>query len=505
MTMPKNPPATLAAQIALAAQGVHAVIGQGQSAREVVAAWPAAAHTPGARALLYHTLRQWGLAQALVAQLAARKPHAQIEAILAVALALLAAADGPSYAPFTVVDQAVHAVRSRKKLSARAGFVNACLRRFLRERERLLALVMADPVARLNHPRWWIEAVRADHARWEDILLASNRRAPLTLRVNLARTTREAYLAQLQQAGIAAEPVLDAGLMLERATHVRELPGYSEGLFAVQDAAAQWAAPLLLGTLQRQSAPQGQSAPQAPFRVLDACAAPGGKTTHLLEWASAHGMALDLLALDVDATRCTRIAQNVQRLLGDGAEDHAEDGAQHGTAQPQKENLQTLQSFELPAAHGLTQRVRIAAADATEPQSWRAKLLGNEGNEAAVLDAILLDAPCSASGIVRRHPDIRWLRRAQDIDALADIQALLLRRLWPLLRPGGLLLYCTCSIFHREGREPIRRFVQEQPEAALVGSMLQWLPTLIPEPGTDQNTPKDHDGFFYALLEKRTA
>lgn len=517
----QNERTPLHTQMALAAQGLRGVE-QGQSAREIVAAWPPSPAKPGAQALLYHTLRHWGQARALVAQLAQRKPHPQAQALLAVALALLlpqavsdAPAALPSYQPFTVVDQTVQAVRSHKRLAAQAGFVNACLRRFLREQDRLLALIHTDPAVRWNHPRWWVQALQDDHADWQAILAANNTRAPLTLRVNTAQGTRDAYLARLRDAGIEAWPVLEAGIELAKPQDVHTLPGYAQGAFSVQDAAAQLAAPLLLGGLQATPEQQGQ--PGQMLRVLDACAAPGGKTSHLLEWAASHRLPLDVLALDVDAGRCARITQNLLRLgwgaaleAGKASAQGLENAAEPSAAPPDSPTAEGMPMDARPAAAApptsttsdttwrAALRVAVQTGDAAQPEAWRPRWLGEHG----LLDALLLDAPCSASGIVRRHPDIRWLRRPQDIDALARTQALLLARLWPLLRPGGRLLYCTCSVFHREGREPIRQFLHTHADAALLGDMLQLLPT-SGAPSAGDPAGENHDGFFYALLEKK--
>lgn len=443
---------SLKEQVQWAAQGLQQVA-QGQSAREVVAAWPANPVRPGAQALLYTALRHWGQTRALIALLANKKPQPAVQAYLAVALSLLLAPEGASYAPFTVVNQTVEALRRHKKWQAQAGFVNACLRRFLRERDDLMHEVDEDVAARTNHPQWWVDFLRQDHPQqWQQILAANNARAPLTIRVNTARISRDEYLQQLKSTGLEAEAVLDAGIVLHKAVDVRALPGYQDGWFSVQDAAAQYAAPLLLGDL-----PATLTASAQPLLVLDACAAPGGKTAHLAEWAQTHGLDLELVAMDVDGERAKRIADNMQRL-------------------------------------GFAGEVRIEVADASQPDAWRARVIGER-----LLDLVLLDAPCSAAGIVRRHADIRWLRRAQDLDALVQVQAQILRRLWALLRPGGRLLYCTCSVFHREGQEQIQQFLRQHPDASQVGDCLQLLPAA---PSASGSLADDHDGFFYGLLQK---
>lgn len=439
-------------QIGLAAQGLQSVRA-GQSARAVLQEWPHDVR-PGAQALLYQSLRHLGTAQALRAQLAPRKPAPLVEALMCTVLAVLLDAQAMGYDDFTLVNQAVTALRKNHKTQAQAGFVNACLRRFLREREALLAQVSHDAVAQWNHPDWWIARLQQQYPNeWQSILQANNSRAPLSVRVNTCQISRDDYAEHLRAQGVAHWPVEDAGLILAQAVDVRALPGYAQGWFSVQDAGAQKAASLLLDGLV-----QGAGKAQTPLHVLDACAAPGGKTAHLIEYAARHGCALDLLALDVDAQRCSRIHENLARL-------------------------------QLNA--------KVAVADAGQPAQWQAQHLGTQA-----LDAILLDAPCSASGIVRRHADVRWLRRESDISALAVIQQQLLLSLWPLLRKGGRLLYCTCSVFHDEGQAQIQQFLQSQSDAHLMAPMQHLLPShfTLPEP---THTPIDHDGFFYALLQKQ--
>ncbi len=408
---------------------------------------------PGVQALSFHALRWLGRAEALRQLLASRAPPADADALLCVALALACSGEpdpaGASeavpdalYTSHTLVDQAVEAAKRSHSMQHQASFINGCLRRYLRESEALLKAVNTRPQAVWNHPQWWIDRVRKDYpAKWQEILLANNCRPPLTLRVNQRRTDRDSFLAALAEANVPANPVGEHGVILEHARSVTQLPGYAEGHFSVQDAAAQLAAPLLLQGLQ----PAGDK-----LRLLDACAAPGGKTAHLLEMADA-----DVLALDIDPTRCERIGHNLERL-------------------------------------GL--HAQVKAADAARPELWWNK---------ALFDGILLDAPCTASGIVRRHPDVRWLRRPSDIAQLAALQAGLLEALWPLVRPGGRLLYCTCSVFLAEGQEQIQTFVAHHTDARIGPSPGHLLPqskafaVVFPD-----NLLREHDGFYYALLEK---
>lgn len=397
---------------------------------------------PGAQALAFAALRELGRAEALRRQLARRAPPPLADALLCTALALCwREADAP-YTPFTLVDQAVEAAKRGDGTRAQASFVNACLRRFLRERDALVAATDADPVARWNHPRWWIDQVRRDHPQqWEQVLAANNRPPPMTLRVNVRRASRDEVIADLQAQGLSALPVGSAGLQLAQPRPVEQLPGFAEGRLSVQDAAAQEAAPLLL---------DGLEAAGPRLRLLDACAAPGGKTAHLLEAADA-----DVTALEIDPVRARRIGETLERL-------------------------------------GL--QARVIAADAGDVAAWW---------DGQPFDGVLLDAPCTASGIVRRHPDVRWLRRASDLPQLAAQQQRLLQALWPLVRPGGRLLYCTCSVFRAEGEAQARTFVANNSAARLRPAPGHLLPG---SPGKDgpvrDNRLGDHDGFYYALLDK---
>ncbi len=404
---------------------------------------------PGVQALGFQVLRWLGRAEALRRQLAKRTPPPAADALLCTALALAWDAERSPYEPFTLVDQAVEAAKRNPGTRAQASFVNACLRRFLRERDELVAITDREPVAQWNHPRWWIERLRRDHPReWQRVLAADDTQAPMTLRVNLQKTDVEACRESLALAGLQSFPVGPSGLQLARARPVQQIPGFAAGEWSVQDAAAQLAAPLLLGGM-----PAGTAA--APLRVLDACAAPGGKTAHLLE--SAPPGTIEVTALEVDRQRSQRIGDNLARL-------------------------------------GL--QAKVVVGDASRPNAWW---------DGQPFDAILLDAPCTASGIVRRHPDVRWLRRESDIEQLALQQAMLLVALWPLLRPGGRLVYCTCSVFREEGSHQIEAFLQHNTDARLLPSPGHLLPQSgVIARGVPDNALGDHDGFFYALLHKQT-
>ncbi len=379
------------------------------------------------------------------------------------------AAASPSRADAVLVDQAVRAARQLGGEPA-AAFLNATLRRFLRERDTLDAQARRQPEARWNLPAWWLDLLRADHpADWEAIVAASNRQAPLILRVNRRRADVAAVLAGLHAEGWPAEPIEGDAIRLPRSTDVSRLPGFADGLFSVQDYGAQLAARWL------------DVAPG--HRVLDACAAPGGKTAHLLECVDC-----DVLALDVDATRLRRVDDNLRRL---------------GLAEPTADR-----------------RIALRAADATDPAAWW---------DGRPFDRILLDAPCSASGIVGRHPDIRWLRRRSDLATLCRMQVQLLAALWPLLGPGGKLLYATCSAFRQEGEGVVGTFLDAHPDAAVlplgaadaapglpdeptgstgsqrrrgtgIGRIL--LPGVPFLPAAEAEPVRDHDGFYYCLLQK---
>jgi len=396
---------------------------------------------PGVQALGFHALRWLGRAEALRQQLAKRPPPPEADALLCVVLALIWNEQDAPYTLHTLVDQAVEAAKRSEATTHQASFINGCLRRFLRERDALVAKTDANPQAVWNHPQWWIDRVRKDHPeQWQTILRANNAKAPLVMRVNPRKTNVAEYILALAAMNIEASQVGEHGVILAKAISVPSLPGYAEGHFSVQDAAAQLAAPLLLNALPAES----------KLSILDACAAPGGKTAHLLELGNNA-----VTALDIDARRCERIAQNLDRL-------------------------------------GL--QARIVVGDAAQPGSWW---------DGQAFDGILLDAPCTASGIVRRHPDVRWLRRLTDIAQLSGIQAQLLQTLWPLLKPGGALVYCTCSVFRAEGDNQIETFLAHHTDARLMPSPGHLLPQIsVPGAVIPDNLMREHDGFYYALLQK---
>ncbi len=421
----------------------------------------------GVQALSFAVMRHLGLALALRQLLVARTPTSPVDALLCTALALLVCETdaGVSYTEFTLVNQAVEAAKSHAKTRSGAGLINAALRRFLRERESLLSAALQNEEAVYNHPQWWIDQMRREQPhRWQAILTANQLKPALVLRVNLTKTARDAYIALLAEQGLAvqlpqAQAAQSCALLLHDAPAVQNLPRYAEGWFSVQDLAAQGAANQLLSdeflTELVAHAKQGRK-----IRVLDACAAPGGKTTHLIErllqaFARAGmpivagedwGKHFEVVALEIDAKRAKRIHENLSRLK---------------------------------------QRAIVKIADAQDVRSWW---------DGVPFDAILLDAPCTASGIVRRHPDVRWLRRESDAKAMGAVQLTLLQALWPLLRARGRLLYATCSVFEMEGVVVKQQFLQVQSQAKALDSHGLWLPTL---------SPLSHDGFYDALFEKR--
>ena len=398
---------------------------------------------PGVQALSFQVMRQFGRASALRQRLAAKTPPPAVDALLCTALALCWRDEDSPYPIHTLVNQTVEAARQQRSTRAQSGFINACLRRFMRERDALVQETNKDPQAQWNHPNWWVLRLQTDHPEhWAYLLDMAQKPAPMTLRVNPQHHSVTSYQSQLESMGVAALAVGQYGLQLGKAMPVGQLPGFSEGHVSVQDAAAQLAAPLLM---------QGMDS-QRNWRILDACAAPGGKTGHLLELFP-HAQ---VLALDVDGKRCERVHQNLQRL-------------------------------------GL--QAQVQAADAAQPATWW---------DRQPFDAILLDAPCTASGIVRRHPDVRWLRRPTDSGQLAQTQATLLQALWPLLASGGRLLYCTCSVFKAEGDQTVQAFLQRNTDAHLRSSPGHLIPGQTPRGLPVEHNPLgEHDGFYYALLEKR--
>ncbi len=429
---------------AVAAEVVDAVV-NGQSLDTAIATHETQV-PPADRSLLrmlsYGVVRNHFRLQEWVDQLLSRpfrKRDSVVNALLAVGLFQLCDTRIPDHA---AVSQTVEATRQLRRPKL-AGVVNACLRRF--QREDLAAQPAAGDVTAWNHPEWLLAALRQDWPEDADaILTANNERAPMWLRVNASRQSATEYRGRLAADGIASELLagLPDALCLAEPQHVEDLPGFAAGDASVQDAAAQLAARWLMAA--------------KPLRVLDACAAPGGKTGHILEIGVA-----DLTAVDSDAERLGRVGENLTRLGVDAT---------------------------------------IIRGDASKPQEWW---------DQTPFDAILLDAPCSATGVIRRHPDIKLLRRASDIEELSALQERILGALWPLLAPGGRLLYVTCSVLAAENDIVVGRFLETSSDAVE--------DTVLPNnnirdlmrrkacgyqilPGT-----AGMDGFYYASLVKKVS
>jgi 16S rRNA (cytosine967-C5)-methyltransferase len=384
--------------------------------------------TPGERGALqdivYGSLRQLGRLDAWLTALLERPlTDPELGWLLRVAIYQLAYTRAPAHA---VVHNAVTAAGE----GWRRGLANAVLRNFQRRRAELEKLADEQPRARWSHPDWWIAKLQAEHPdHWQGVLEASQQHPPFTLRVNCRHGDVAGYLQRLTEAGMTARQTGPDAVTLDRAVPVHSLPGFDAGDVSVQDAGAQWAARLL-------DAQPGE-------RILDACAAPGGKTGHILERAD-----VILTAVDADVARLARVEENLNRLQLDAT---------------------------------------LIEGDAAQPETWW---------DGQPYDRILADVPCSASGVVRRNPDIKWLRRPDDIPQFAAQQAVMLEALWRLLVPGGTLLYATCSLFNEENDGQVRAFLARHAGDA------ERCP--LPEPLSDGSLLPDaeHDGFFYALLRK---
>ena len=386
----------------------------------------------------YLAMRKLGMTDGLLELLARKPPQPQVlYGLLSCSLALLLEQKSPAYDEFTVVNQAVEAATAHSEMLHAKGAVNAILRSFLRERDPLTAQVKKTPPGTWNYPTWWIDRLKADYPnQWKDILQAGNAAPPLVLRVNQRKISIAEYLQLLTREGVGARQVGPVAVRLDRPVPVAQIPGFADGLVSVQDAAAQLAAPLL-------DVHDG-------MRVLDACAAPGGKTCHLLESAN-----IDLLAIDHDPKRLRLIDENLQRLQ-------------------------------------LTATARLSVGDARYGQAG-----SGHPDEAwwdgVPFDRILADVPCTASGIVRRQPDIRWWRRKTDTAQLASLSSHILDNLWRMLKPDGKLLLVTCSLWSQESEAQAAAFAKRH-GAIRLEAPGQLLPTTTVE--------DDHDGLFYALFQK---
>ena len=428
---------------ALAAQAVLAVVQQGRSLTQVMPQFKQKCtklqDAAFLQAMVYGALRFYSTLAFFSEQLL-EKPLKEKDQVLLILIIIglyqLIHLRVPHHA---ALSETVNAARVLKRPWG-ASLVNAVLRNYLRRRDELQKALSSNEAAFYAHPAWLIEAIQeAWPAYWQSILNANNTEPPFSLRVNINKITRVDFLKKLQLANIIATeiPQTTAGVVLEKAVEVNAIPGFKEGLFSVQDAAAQQAAELLFLTPN--------------LRVLDACSAPGGKTIHLLE---KEPFLKEVVAIDLTPDRTKLITENLKRLQ---------------------------------------YQATVMTANAAKPDDWWDK---------KPFDRILVDEPCSATGVIRRHPDIKYLRKPQDISALARQQLALLKALWPLLKTDGYLLYVTCSIFPQENQDVLINFLNEQKDAVIVSFSL---PQSIPQTVGQQILPGENgwDGFYYACLQKK--
>lgn len=435
MTDQKKPRSLpLSEAITIAAQAISEVM-SGRSLTEVLDQLEPH-ERPIVQSLSFDALRKWVRSHELIKQFIPKTPPPETDHLLSVAIALFLqdSTEGKGYPAHTIVDQAVKACGEYDKTMYSKGLVNAVLRK--------VSLLVQPPEGEKRYPpdpipmfvpAWWRANLKRNYSKqWQAILFQQAKRAPLILRVNQRQYTREQYQSLLSDAGIASKPInevagiaLPSALLIPEAVPVSDLPGFYSGAVSVQDTGAQLAAILLN--------------PQDGEQVLDACAAPGGKTAHLLEFADC-----SVQALELDGERIGKIGGNLDRLR--------------------------LRS----------DKVRVLRGDASKAVWW----------DGILFDKILLDAPCSASGIVSRHPDIPFLRRAADVKSLQERQRGILNQAWKMLKPGGTLLYVTCSIFVEEGEDQAVWFAERHSDAVRLGAPGQILPGEL------------NDGFYYALFKK---
>ncbi|PTN09430.1 16S rRNA (cytosine(967)-C(5))-methyltransferase RsmB [Nitrosomonas aestuarii] len=378
----------------------------------------------------YGVLRFYGQLSEILAILLSKPPQdKKIYYLLLISLYQLLYSKLPAY---TIVNQAVAASRTLTRSIKIQGLVNAVLRNFIRQKEMLLTKAAEKEVGLYSHPQWWIDKLRAQYPHhFHAVLNADNKRPPMTLRVNQSKINIAAYQQLLANSGMESRLIWPEALMLNKPVGVEKLPGFNDGLVSIQDAGAQLAAPLL-------DVQQG-------MRVLDACAAPGGKSGHLLELAD-----ISLTVLDNNKSRLIQVKQNLERLQKRAA--------------------------------------CIVCADAAHPDVWW---------DGKLFDRILADVPCSSSGVVCRHPDIKWLRRESDLQKFSVQQQAILHALWQILARNGKLLYATCSIFPEENKLLIKQFLQQHSDARIE-------PLSEPKIQDGQLLPDiQHDGFFYTRLHKR--
>jgi 16S rRNA (cytosine967-C5)-methyltransferase len=424
----------LSEAITIAAQAISEVM-SGRSLTEVLDQLDAH-ERPIVQSLSFDALRKWVRSHELIKQFIPKTPPPEVDHLLSVAIALFLQDMGESkgYPAHTIVDQAVKACGEYDQTMYAKGLVNAVLRKvsLLVQPPEGENRFPPDPIP-MYVPAWWRANLKRNYSKtWQSILFQQAKRAPLILRVNQKQYTREQYQSLLSEVGISSKPInelagvqLPSALLLPEAVPVSDLPGFYSGAVSVQDAGAQLAAVLLN--------------PQEGELVLDACAAPGGKTAHLLELADCA-----MRALELDGERIGKIGGNLDRLrLHSG-------------------------------------NVKVLRGDASKTAWW----------DGAPFDKILLDAPCSASGIVSRHPDIPFLRREADVKSLQERQRAILNQAWKMLKSGGTLLYVTCSIFPEEGESQAAWFAEQHVDAVRLSAPGQILPGEF------------NDGFYYALFNK---
>lgn len=426
------------------AQAVRQVLA-GQSLTESLEVTPKELKA-AVQSISFYCMRHLATAQVLSQQLLSKKaPNPLVHALLLVGLCLLTvsrrpmpegelAQSIPQYQDFTVVDETIKASQLHKKTAAFKGLLNACLRRYLREQDGLWKTIQQSEEVQFNYPQWWINLIRKSYpTQWQALLKVADLPGPLTLRVNRRKTSREEFSTQLNELGMSHQYYGDDAVILDKAVPVQQIPGFDQGICAVQDAGAQLAASLL--------------PIRDGMRVLDACAAPGGKTAHLLESAD-----VQMTAIDIEPKRLARVEENLKKL-----------GLYH-------------------------EKVHLLQADATTTKPWW---------DGELFDIVMADVPCTASGIVRRHPDIKWLRKEADVAQTAKLQRAIVKNLWSVLKPGGYFLYITCSVFPQEGIEQAAFIQQTFKDAIALDAPGQLLPVVTIE----QPRPL-YDGFFYALFQK---
>jgi 16S rRNA (cytosine967-C5)-methyltransferase len=435
-----------ATALANAARAVASVVAHGRSAEDALAPFERSEDRPAIRAIALGTLR-WYLRLAPAVDTFLERPQALPADLRALLIASAHQIEYSRSAPQLTVHLAVDAARALKH-DRKAGLVNAILRRFVTERTALLGRLDTNLAVRTAHPVWFVDQIRKEWSECaDDVIAANNAHPPMVLRVDRTRTDVPTYLAELTTAGITAQALdwLRTAVRLEAPLPVAALPGFREGRVSVQDAGAQLAAPLLDA--------------QPGMRVLDACAAPGGKTGHLLEHTPDIG---ELVAIDIDAERLKRVQENLDRL---------------------------------------ERKAILKVADVRD---------GSAFADGRPFERILVDAPCSSTGVIRRHPDIKLLRRPADIPALAAIQLDILRHAFALLAPGGRLVYSTCSVFSAENQDVIGAFLETEPQArpAAMPRAADLAPRAVDCSFGVQllpGGPADTDGFYFSCLEKATA